>query len=340
MQKQIELRKKTIKLLEQFFSEKKKTSLSPDIYYQELVEQISSLTLRGGDKMRPQLVYFAYLAIKKNLSRQEERNLLNFSLCVELFHTACLIHDDLMDNSLIRRGGLTVHEHFAKKYQNPKLGKKLAILAGDLALIWAEEIFSQYIERISCNRNTVNHYFNLLREEVIKGQQLDLLITEQFSWQDVSADLILEMYKYKTAKYSFERPIHLGLALAQAGKKNIETFSKYALSVGVAFQIKDDLLGSFGKSQKTGKSTQDDIRDKKRTLLLALTKEKMGDKLIDAKITEIKRLMISSGAFDRCEEQASALVDQGKKALFGVKINKQAQDFFLHLADYAVSREE
>lgn len=363
------LRPKINKLLKDFFVKKKKEGKKQGTYYQELIEQIESITLRGGDKMRPLLVYYSYMAIKNNLSDEEENRLLAISLCTELFHTACLIHDDLMDQSLVRRGGLTIHQYFFDKFKKEKLGKDLAVLAGDLALVWADEIFHK-VRFSSSEILRAQKYFNLLREEVIFGQQLDLLLSDHFPWSQTSEDLVLKMYQYKTAKYSFERPIHLGLALAGASEKTFEIFSKYALSVGVAFQIKDDILGSFGDSKKTGKQIDDDIKGKKKTLLMVKAKAKIKNILLHQKlagreklvrsevegfkfnkllikanldskdIKTIKKAIVISGALKECQEMAKKLTEEGKKAIIESDIKQEAKRFFLELADYAVEREE
>ncbi|MBI3980484.1 polyprenyl synthetase family protein [Candidatus Microgenomates bacterium] len=328
-----ELRSKINRLLKDFFAKKKKEGQKQGAYYQELIEQIESITLRGGDKMRPLLVYYGYTAVNNKLTANEENQLLAIALCTELFHTACLIHDDVMDQSFTRRGGLTIHQYFSQKYptssrqggtsrgkQNEKLGRDLAILAGDLALVWSDEIFIDQKAR---------KYFNLLREEVIFGQQLDLIgVTDEKS--------ILTMYEYKTAKYSFEGPIHIGLALADAPKEAFAVFSKYAINVGIAFQIRDDILGSFGDPKKTGKSNEDDLREQKNTLLVAYAKCKM--KNVKRKID--KKLLVSTGALGGCEKLARRLVKEGKEGLKSYNISSEAKKFFLELADYVVEREE
>ncbi|MBI3385422.1 polyprenyl synthetase family protein [Candidatus Gottesmanbacteria bacterium] len=246
---------------------------------------------------------------------------MQLSLCTELFHTAALIHDDIMDKAKTRRGGPTVHEYFARKLQirhsgDPaeggglqnrfwtsqnddeahELGINLAILAGDLCLIWADEIFSlSKIDRRLLLK--VKKQFDLLREEVIFGQSLDLIKVEP-----CTRFHLLKIYEYKTARYSFVRPLLLGAVLAEADKKQKEAISNYAIPVGIAFQIQDDLLDS-------------------ETELLGTKKE--------------------------CKDLAKDLINKGKRAIieyssqtrYNGVLAIEAKEFLLELADYSVTRQ-
>ncbi len=221
--------------LQEFLNNKVDEAKNKDKVYQELVGQIKDLTMRAGKRIRPLLVLYGYKLFKKE---EPDGNLIKFSLCIELFQTACLIHDDIMDCAKTRRDGKSINE---------SMGDNMAILAGDLALVWADEFF---------NREEVREYFNLLREEVIYGQALDLSKNKY----------TLEVYKYKTAKYTFERPLHIGAVLGGANQEGLKMLSAYAIPVGIAFQIQDDILDNEAQDGDGNKAKKLAMQGKKAIL--------------------------------------------------------------------------
>ena len=216
-------------------------------------------------------------------------------------------------------------------------------------MVWADELFhlANIKQEILAKAKL---YFDFLREEVVFGQSLDLSKREFVPRLD-----ILKTYEYKTAKYSFERPLHMGAILAGADDQKLRMLSNFAIKVGVAFQIQDDILGLFGKKDKTKKDTQSDIKEGKETLLILnfkflisnnKDKKKLGLILGNAKtrnvdIEWVRRTMRKSGALEKTKRDARDLVLRGKKALleYNKPMDNKAKDFLLELADYSFDRE-
>jgi geranylgeranyl diphosphate synthase type I len=187
-------------------------------------------------------------------------------------HASALVHDDLMDDSATRRGRPTAHRQFARVRlarsvgrQPAEFGEMAAILLGDMLLSWSDELLGQSgFKPKALARGRV--YFDRLRTEVVAGQYLDVLA--QTNPNSTVSDA-MRVVRYKSAKYTVERPLQFGAALAKAGKPLLGALSSYGLPLGEAFQLRDDMLGVFGDPRETGKPSGDDIRDGKRTLLVA-----------------------------------------------------------------------
>ena len=181
---------------------------------------------------------------------------LKLSFIFELFHSFALIHDDIIDNSDLRRGKQTVH----KKYN-----LSTAILAGDLALMLADEIFSQEI-----NKKKIIDLYNEFKQELLIGEYLDT----------IKIDDINKIMELKTARYSFIKPAVIALNLSIVDKQEIKRWEEVLRETGILFQIKDDLDGMFADEKSLGKPTDSDIKEGKNTLLIEkfLTKSNSKEK--------------------------------------------------------------
>ena len=196
---------------------------------------------------------------------------------LELLQGAALIHDDLIDASATRRGRPTVHVAFARRHADAgwqgrpaRFGAAAAILLGDLALVWAEDMFrTSGLSHDMLDRSATP--WQAMRTELLGGQFLDVL---NQSTGDTSTRAALQVDRYKTAAYTVERPLHIGAAIAGADAELVAAYRKFGADVGVAFQLRDDLLGVFGDPEVTGKPAGDDLREGKRTVLLALAVER------------------------------------------------------------------
>ena len=183
-------------------------------------------------------------------------------------NASALVHDDLMDESDTRRGRPSVHrEHEQWHRANHKLGNpeqhgaRVAILLGDLLLSWADESFQEALP----DARTA-HLWARCKNEVISGQYLDVLAQTQ---DRLTVEAALKVVHFKTAKYTIERPMHVGASLAGASDALLAQLSEVALPLGEAFQLRDALLGVYGDPATTGKPAGDDLREGKRTVLLA-----------------------------------------------------------------------
>ena len=241
-------------ILDRFFESKceEATRLSPQAI--ELVTEVRDLTMRGGKRLRPIVTAAAYRAASgaSDLSPTFE-----VGAALELLQTYLLIHDDWMDEDDERRGGPAVHYAFQKKHRNDHLGASLGILAGDLASTFGWELL------LSGNfpegrREEGLALFVRIQKEVFAGQQLDLM-----------ADGDVErMHDLKTGSYTTRGPAELGGILADADEAGMQSLRRWATPLGVAFQLRDDLLGTFGHVEQTGKPG-DDLRHGKHNAVVA-----------------------------------------------------------------------
>lgn len=206
----------------------------------DLLKIIKEFINNGGKRLRPAIFYYAFLSY----ASQNSAKVLKFSFIFELFHSFALIHDDIIDNSDLRRGKPTVH----KKYD-----LSTAILAGDLALMLADEIFSQEINK----KKTIDLY-NEFKQELLIGEYLDTVKIKDFN----------KIMELKTARYSFVKPAMIAFNLNQIDKKEVERWKEILRKTGVLFQIKDDFDGTFADEKNLGKPTDSDIKAGKSTLVI------------------------------------------------------------------------
>lgn len=222
-----------------------------------MVEAIRDLCVRGGKRLRPALAIAGYRATG---TRQPLGPALDAGVALELLHAYLLIHDDWMDQDAIRRGGPTVHMLLAKRYRSRQTGDASGILAGDFAAALALEALSR-VDIPPARVPRVVACFARMQQDVVFGQQLDLL---------GRANDVESVYALKTSSYSVQGPLNLGALLAGGRPELLRALDQYALPLGIAFQLRDDLLGAFGKTKDTGKSIGSDLRQGKRTALVAL----------------------------------------------------------------------
>ncbi|MET9295921.1 polyprenyl synthetase family protein [Streptomyces sp. NPDC003077] len=237
-----------------------------------LVHFLRDFLTGGGKRLRPVLCCCGWRAAGGG----DLAPVLSAAASLELFHTFALIHDDVMDRSDTRRGRPTVHRALAARAGGrqhlpdaERFGANGAILLGDLAMVWSDELLHNGglpPERLAAARPVLD----AMRSEVMYGQYLDLLTSTDL---DSGLDTSLTVIRYKTAKYTVERPLQIGAALAGGGPSVLRACSAYGLPLGEAFQLRDDVLGVFGDPAVTGKSRLDDLREGKRTTLLAVALE-------------------------------------------------------------------
>jgi geranylgeranyl diphosphate synthase type I len=269
---------------------------------------------------------------------------------LELLHACALMHDDVMDGSATRRGRPALHRQFAAHHtargwdgSADGFGDAAAILLGDLCLSWSFGMLRECgLGLPELARGAA--FFDRMCTEVSAGQYLDVLAQAERASSVATA---LDVIRLKTAKYTVERPLHLGGALAGAPDDLLAAYSRYGLPVGEAFQLRDDLLGVYGDPVVTGKPAGDDLREGKRTVLVALAGQRLdsigrksldhlvGDPLLDdAGVAELRELIAGSGAVAQVEEMIAERVAAGVAALRGAPIDPVAGSA---LADLAVA---
>ncbi|XKF75868.1 polyprenyl synthetase family protein [Glutamicibacter arilaitensis] len=320
--------------LEDFLSSKSEEVAQITSSAAEIVNSIQDLT-RGGKRLRPLFAYWGFLGAG---GHPEDENIVHLGVALELFQGAALIHDDIIDNSDTRRGKPSVHKRFEAQHSSLGLagdaaqyGVASAILTGDLCLSLSEEVFAD----IDCLTPGTRAIFNKMRLQVMAGQYLDVLEESAGSAYDPAEAVkrARTIVRYKSAKYSTENPFLLGGALANANDELLESYSAFALPLGEAFQLRDDVLGVFGDPSVTGKPAGDDLREGKRTELiahaLALTvpedrefiQTRLGaNSLSDMEVAKMSKILQESGALSETESSISDLTKQSLAALARIDV--------------------
>jgi geranylgeranyl diphosphate synthase type I len=317
-------------------------------------ESISGL-LAGGKRLRPAFCYWGW----RGAGGPDCPEIINAAAALELLHAGALIHDDLMDASDTRRGRPSLHRQFEARHirshwhgSPAAFGMGAAILLGDLLLCWTDEMFHASglpAEALRRGRPVLDR----MRTEVFAGQYLDLLgqVTG-----DGTLESALRVVEFKTTKYTIERPLHLGAALADgcAGQAPglAAAYTAYGLPLGLAFQLRDDILGVFGDPAQTGKPAGDDVREGKRTVLLAIARDRataaqgqvidehLGDPGLDeAGTAEVRAAITATGAVAECERMISGHVSEAIAALAGAPITGEAREALGELAVAATARD-
>ncbi|WP_228387131.1 polyprenyl synthetase family protein [Ornithinicoccus halotolerans] len=311
-----------------------------------LVDAVAAL-LAGGKRLRAAFLYWGYRA----QGGPDSAALVRAASAMELFQAAALLHDDVMDDSDLRRGSATAHRRFAAQHADAgwegdaeRFGRSAAILAGDLCLNWSDETFAgSGLPATELQR--ARPVFDRMRTQLMGGQYLDVLLSQQ-DWDALDHTARVEqcrtVIRFKSAQYSIEQPLLIGATAAGAGPEDVSALSRYGLALGEAFQLRDDVLGVFGDPGTTGKPAGDDLREGKRTVLVAhalehasredaaLLRTALGDPgLTPQRVEECRAALERSGAVELTEtmirvnsqQAASALADasgvteEGREAL-------------------------
>ncbi|HEX2026449.1 MAG TPA: polyprenyl synthetase family protein [Nitriliruptorales bacterium] len=317
-----------------------------------LGEELRAFVAAGGKRLRPLFLVVGYQAA----GGRDPGAVLGPALALELVHTCALVHDDLVDGAATRRGRPAAHVAFAERYRADgwradaaEFGRAAALLLGDLAFVVADELFIQSTGEVAVDRLlTAFRTFTTMREELTAGQYLDVVAAHR---RDPSPDLALAVAGYKSARYSVARPLEIGAILA-AGQGTVSRgLVQVGVPLGQAFQLRDDVLGVFGAEERTGKSTLSDLAEGKRTLLVALTAERLDaagrarlERLLGrrdlsvAEADEIRALMRASGGLAATEARADALVQEAMRALDELPVSADARQLLRELAGYLVAR--
>lgn len=299
-------------------------------------------TLKNGKRLRPLLVSIGYEAA----GGKSATTVTPAGLAVELFHTSALIHDDIMDRAMDRRGVPTVEHAIARRSGNPHAGLGTAILSGDLFLAAADQ-FDRIVLPAS-RRERARRAFRTMAEETIFGQQLEFDLSRS---KYVSLEDIVRTMTYKSGRYSIEWPLTIGAILGGARPPQLKSFSSFSVPLGMAFQLRDDILGTFGNPSETGKSCDSDIREGKRTLLVYFTHEHataaerkllwriLGNQRASSKdIARARVLMKRTGALASAQELTRTLTDVGLQAIRRSAMKPAAQKKMDALARFLLDR--
>ena len=313
-------------------------------------DSLSSFLLDSGKRLRPLFAYAGFLASGGSLDKPVVRAMAS----LELLQACALIHDDLMDGSDTRRGKPSIHRHFESRHVQddldgfaPHYGLSAAVLLGDLALVWSDQMLNS-AGLTTLQFTALLPYYNEMRVELMAGQFLD--IHEQ-TQKTTSVDRSMKIARYKSGKYTIERPLHLGAAMASAPSEIFTALSAYGLPLGEAFQLRDDLLGVFGDPSVTGKPAGDDLREGKRTVLIAMTNDRQseaqreiarkyfGKPDLDAQgVAVLREIIESTGARAELESTIELLTDQALTAAQSAVFTEDGNAMLVELANIATKR--
>ncbi|MFC9293731.1 polyprenyl synthetase family protein [Streptomyces sp. NPDC057011] len=288
---------------------------------------LRDLLAAGGKRVRPALCVAGWRAVSDD---PPPMAVWLTAASLELFHTFALIHDDIMDRSELRRGRPTAHRVLAKRLAGHRdadaLGVHVAMLLGDIALGWSYELLHG-ADFTAAQLAAVRPVLNALRTETMIGQYLDLAASGRAA-PDGAAGTAWRIIRYKTTRYTFERPLQLGALLAGASGEQLDALSAFALPMGDAFQLRDDVLGVFGDPGITGKGTLEDLREGKQTLLITTAYERaapaqartlrrlLGNRRLGHQdAATVRRILTETGARDAVEQLIAELGLQALTAL-------------------------
>jgi len=334
------------------------------------VHLMAGQLLCGGKRIRPAFCVWGYIAAGGSTDDAELRPLLTAAASLDVLHVSALVHDDVMDSSDLRRGRPAAHRQFEALHSTAgwlgdsvAFGKAGAILLGDLLVMWS----AQMLQAAGLNQSALERALPIveaMRTEVTCGQYLDIVAQAHPLRQKAPAigsvrpsiELALDeanrVVEYKSARYTVQRPSQIGAALGGGDDQLYYALGAYGSPLGRAFQFRDDLLGVYGDPQLTGKPAGDDLREGKRTVLVAhafahadeagrqLLLGRLGDPDLGADgIADMQQVITESGARDAVESMISEGYERALKALHDVDMTDEGRAGLTSLADAAVRRE-
>jgi geranylgeranyl diphosphate synthase type I len=297
-----------------------------------LVEAVAAL-VGGGKRLRALFLCLGY----RGGGGPDSDALVRAACAMEMFQAAALIHDDVMDDSDTRRGMPAAHRRLASQHGRhgwagdpDRFGMAGAILAGDLCLTWADRLYATS-GLPAAERDRGREWFDRMRTQLLGGQFLDVLESAR-GWVELSTAERLasarRVIRFKSAKYTIEYPLLIGAHAAGASPHAVQALSRYGLALGEAFQLRDDVLGVFGDPALTGKPAGDDLREGKRTVLVAHALDGVDERaakefdqdfgrpdLDEAGVDRLRSVIVGSGALERTEQLIEEQAAEARAAL-------------------------
>lgn len=316
-----------------------------DVALREPLEGLRDLVLAPAKRIRPTFCHWGNVAAGGDGA---DDRVIDAGAALELLQGFALIHDDVMDGSAVRRGRRTAHLRFADDHEDGdwrgearRYGDGVAILIGDLAHVYADHLMLN-------TPAEARRVWDTLRIELNAGQYLDLHGTACGEDDPVRTRRIA---RYKSGKYTVERPLHLGAAIAGGLEALGPLLSAYGEPLGEAFQLRDDLLGAFGETAHTGKPVGDDLREGKPTTLLAeglaraddtqraVLANAGGDGLDEEGVARIQEVLVTVGAKAAIESRVDELAEEATSALDPAVLAPDVIEALGRLAWYVAHRD-
>lgn len=321
----------------------------------------AAATLQGGKRLRARFCHNGWSAVARHRSPDAAENEAVWGLCaaLEIFQSAALVHDDLIDNSDTRRGRPASHRALEQAHRDAAwsgdadaFGRASAVLLGDLLVAWSDDLLEESLDGEQ-QAAPVRREYARMRRNVTVGQMLD--IAEESAWNVGAADAqlgrALRVAWLKSARYSIEQPLVLGATLAGASTAQLKALREFGRPIGMAFQLRDDLLGVFGDTAVTGKPAGDDLREGKRTALVAIARgllsdddqlrldQALGDRELSAqRVAEVQAMIAETGAPERVEQMITEYTMQAEAALDDAPLDADATAALRALATAATAR--
>lgn len=349
----VRFKEKFDKELENFLSEKIREAEKVSPWALQFINNFEECVKgSSGKRIRPALMYFGYLAS----GGKNKAAIIRAAMSVELLHIAFLIQDDIIDRDALRHGKPTMHWAY-KKYaeENLNLNKSESYHYGISQAICIADVGIEMAYKALADSS----FANALKIKAISKLSKTVFNTAMGEMSDVLAEnlpnvnekQVLNILEYKTARYTIYGPFSIGLTLAGKSEKDISRLRDYAVPLGVAFQIRDDILGMFGDSAVTGKPVGADLKEGKKTLLIinalrkAMPKQKqiilknLGNKGCSEKgLNEVREIIKETGSLDYSNRLAEKLAAESKKALHKLPLSGKNKMILSDIADYIVKR--
>lgn len=315
-----------------------------------MLDHLRELTLRGGKRVRPALFEMVSLGLAgERAGSTRDRQLVG--VACELMQTSLLILDDIMDEAALRRGKQTLHHAYARhaSHAPERYGESMATLAGVAAGYLGVEVLRRTSYADAAKLEAIGLYSQVMMHEAF-GQGLDITLTEQKEQTELE---ILEMYRYKTARYTTEMPLEFAGILTGQPEPVRQHLGRLGQSLGIAFQIQDDIIGVFGEERAIGKSSLSDIAEGKRTLLYHKAMEILNGRerkifldlygkadLSAAEGLVVGELLEMAGAKAYASRLAESYIAEGKRLIEGLPLSATAREELHGVAAYLVGRGE
>ncbi|MEU7563441.1 polyprenyl synthetase family protein [Streptomyces eurythermus] len=320
----------------------RRARLADPLFGEELAERVARFTLQGGKRTRARLLWWAFRACAGR-DAASAAAALRIGGALELLQTCALVHDDVMDRTVLRRGRPALHTDLADRYAGragpgraERFGQSAAVLAGDLALAWADDLMAETPLPPETGE-AVRRLWGDMRTEMVAGQYLD--VQGQVTGAR-SLPRVLRAACLKSALYSVERPLALGAAVAGADRVTLRRLGDAGRCVGMAFQLRDDLDDVFGDPRVTGEVCGDDIREGKPTYLVAVARARaeaagdgaalavldrwLGDgALTERGLDEVRDVLVATGARATVEAEVDRLAGQGLRHFDGAVLDPE-----------------
>ncbi len=340
--------------LREFLDSKIESAAKLSSWHKQYYENVKEYMTRGGKRLRPVLVVVGYKAIKEEVDID---HLYTAACSVEILHNGSLLHDDLIDHDETRRGGKTFHATYRDLYLHGggkkegafDYGMTMAILGGDSLINLGASAITE--AKLDADVSALcHHYYEFSFQNLVDGVLLEM---NMISDKEANTEMYLQMVRMKTAVL-FDRSLMMGAAMARASESQVHAFEEFGINVGKAFQVQDDILGSFGDEAKTGKSTSGDIREGKKTLLVFEAYERVNpeqrkklDKLLgkdgmsDDEVEGVRAIFRESGALEACQKQMDYLLTTGQAALENAEppLNPKYKDFLIGMSNFLIQRD-